>query len=402
MGAGYAGLSCAYGLSKRGHEVIVLEKSDHVSGRAHSEVFEGERINLGAVLMTPQYDTAWSEYLEELALEDDVKGDAVVGPSLIGIMCRGRGKISSRIDKIPFVLSRYIYFRDILRLARLQFSIRNWSWDHEECSRDVMSVHRVSTAEFFRRMGFSEEFINVRMCQPLMSFLGVEKDVSGIAASLGVRVFALGFAMNAVPKGGMDIIGRILHERLGERVVLRAEVHKVTRTEKGFTLHYTRDDRKAELEVDLAVLAVPPPYANQLFPGLDIDWSYGSYYVIVVKGKVKPRFRKMRILAISRYGEPSNVLALVQPRTDSEISCCHVWEKPYDLSYFYNRYEVLKEVHWDIQCANTRPGQAFPSLKTKIEGLYICGDITVNPNTDAALWTGKKVAELIDTKYPIT
>jgi phytoene dehydrogenase-like protein len=402
VGAGYSGLSCAYQLSKKGHEVTVLEKSEHVSGRAHSEVFEGERINLGAVLMTPRYDTTWSEYLEEFGLEDEVKGDAVVGPPLMGIMCRGRGKISTRIDKIPFALSRYIYFRDILRLAQLQFSIRKWSWDHENYSRDVATVHNVSTAEFFRRMGFSEEFIHIRMCQPLMGFLGNKEGADKIAASLGVRVFALGFAKNALPKGGMDIIGRALHERLGDKVVLGAEVQSVTQAEKGFTLHYAKDGRKAELQAELVVLAIPPPYANRLFPGLDIDWGYGSYYVVVVKGKVKPKYKKLRMLAISRYEEPSNVLAFVQPRADSEVSCCHVWEKPYDLSHLYDQYEVLKEVHWDIECANPRPGQAFPSLETKFEGLYICGDITVNPNTDAALWTGRKVAELIDSKYPIS
>lgn len=401
MGAGYSGLSCAYGLSKRGHQVIVLEKNDHVGGRTHSEIFEGERINLGAVLMTPHYDPTWSEYLKEFDLEDEVKGDAVVGPPLMGILCRGRGKVSTRIDKIPFVLSRYIYFRDVLRLAQLQFQIRNWSWDHQDYCGDVAAAHDLSTSEFFRRMGFSEEFVNVRMCQPLMSFLGDERGVDTIAASLGVRVFALGFAENAIPKSGMDVIARNLHERLREKVVLRAEVQAVTKRDNGFAVHYVKDSQRAELQADLAVLAVPAPYANQLFPGLDMDWSYGSYYVVVVKGKVKPRYRKLRVLAVSRYGEPSNVLALVQPQADSDISCCHVWEKPYDLSYFYARHEVLKEVHWDIECANTRPGQPFPALETRFKGLYICGDITVNPNTDAALWTGKKVAELIDATYPI-
>jgi hypothetical protein len=394
-------LSCAYGLSKKGHQVIVLEKNCYVGGRTHSELFEGERINLGAVLMTPHYDPTWSEYLKEFDCEDEVEGNAVVGPRLMGILCRGRGKVSTRIDKVPFLLSRYIYFRDVLRLARLQFHIRNWSWDHQGCSGDVMAAHGLSTAEFFRRMGFSEEFINVRMCQPLMSFLGDERGVDTIAASLGVRVFALGFAENAIPKSGMDIIARILHERLREKVMLRAEVHAITNKENGFTVHYEKDGQKAELRADLAVLAVPSPCANRLFPGLDIEWSYGSYYVVVVKGKVKPQLRNLRILAVSRYGEPSNVLALVQPRMDSDVSCCHVWEKPYDLSFFYDRYEVMKEIHWEIECANTRPGQVFPRLETRVEGLYICGDITVNPNTDAALWTGKKVAELIDTRYPL-
>ena len=43
VGAGIAGLSCAYELQKQGFEVVVFEQDDHVGGRMWTSEKKGSR-----------------------------------------------------------------------------------------------------------------------------------------------------------------------------------------------------------------------------------------------------------------------------------------------------------------------------------------------------------------------
>ncbi|MBM3889524.1 MAG: FAD-dependent oxidoreductase, partial [Verrucomicrobia bacterium] len=47
IGAGPAGLTAAYDLARRGHRVVVLEKSDKVGGIARTETYRGYRFDIG-------------------------------------------------------------------------------------------------------------------------------------------------------------------------------------------------------------------------------------------------------------------------------------------------------------------------------------------------------------------
>lgn len=71
-GAGLAGLSCAYELMKRGHEVTVLEASGRIGGHVHTlreGLPDGLYADVGAEHFTqPGYDICW-RYFEELKLE---------------------------------------------------------------------------------------------------------------------------------------------------------------------------------------------------------------------------------------------------------------------------------------------------------------------------------------------
>jgi oxygen-dependent protoporphyrinogen oxidase len=56
VGAGIAGLSCAYELQRAGHEVVVYEKDERVGGRMSSRVKDGFVFDLGADHLCDLYD----------------------------------------------------------------------------------------------------------------------------------------------------------------------------------------------------------------------------------------------------------------------------------------------------------------------------------------------------------
>ena len=67
VGGGFAGLSAAYTLKKRGVTPLLLEAQDHVGGRGSGETVDGFSLDMGAFVFTSTYDTAF-RLCEELGL----------------------------------------------------------------------------------------------------------------------------------------------------------------------------------------------------------------------------------------------------------------------------------------------------------------------------------------------
>src|SRR3989338_4697753 len=67
IGAGIAGLACAYELQKAGHEVIVYEKEGQVGGRMASRVKEGFVFDIGADHLCDLYGSMQA-YCEEFGI----------------------------------------------------------------------------------------------------------------------------------------------------------------------------------------------------------------------------------------------------------------------------------------------------------------------------------------------
>lgn len=72
VGAGIAGLCCAYELSRRGVEVVVFEEAGHVGGRMATRVREGLHFDVGADHLSEHYT-----YLRSLSAELGVPWEAM-------------------------------------------------------------------------------------------------------------------------------------------------------------------------------------------------------------------------------------------------------------------------------------------------------------------------------------
>ena len=67
VGGGFAGLSAAYTLMKRGITPLLLEAKERVGGRGIGERVDGFSLDMGAFVFTSTYDTAF-RMCEELGL----------------------------------------------------------------------------------------------------------------------------------------------------------------------------------------------------------------------------------------------------------------------------------------------------------------------------------------------
>lgn len=70
IGGGMSGLTAAYELSKRGHDVTLFEKENYIGGRTHSIKLASDQINTGAVFYVNFYPR-FQKYLLELGLDQD-------------------------------------------------------------------------------------------------------------------------------------------------------------------------------------------------------------------------------------------------------------------------------------------------------------------------------------------
>src|SRR5581483_8254861 len=84
VGAGLAGLSCAYRLQQAGWRVTVLESGDRVGGRVLTKRADGHLFDVGPTLVSDKY-TEYLKLLDELGLSDRV----VPSSSLVGVVSAG-------------------------------------------------------------------------------------------------------------------------------------------------------------------------------------------------------------------------------------------------------------------------------------------------------------------------
>ncbi len=138
VGAGFAGLSAAYELSKVGFHVTVLEATDSLGGLAASFETEGERLDRFYHHWFTN-DLEVSELISELGLSDNV----VTNPTNTGLYYANTiFRLSTPLDLLRFSALR---FSDRIRLGLLTLRARrvdNW-----------MELEQVTAAEWLRKLG---------------------------------------------------------------------------------------------------------------------------------------------------------------------------------------------------------------------------------------------------------
>jgi len=395
VGAGCAGLACGYELVKRGYgQITILEKEKVVGGRTVSEIHEGHRINLGAVWITPSIDKTYIKYLKEFDLMGEIDGPSMASKKL-ALIYKDR---LMNLSRFSIVTSGVFSCSDIIKLGKLKKYIQRINFSCDYFDQEQERNHQISTADFFRERGFSEDFIE-RFVQPFTSMCYTPSDE--LSAAYGLRLLATGFLENKKPKNGMDVIARTLHKKLGNKIVTEAKVIKITKEENGkYTIEYLKDDSRDSINVDVVVLALPTFISNQLLPDLKLSFDYGNGNHLIVKGRLKEKYRKFLGIIIARAENPGNVYFIYTGEEDPMVSYVHLYEKDCDLTSYYEDYEIIKEVYKYPAVAAPRPGISIPDLKTKMENVYICGDFYRYPCVEAALLSGIRVADLIYCKYP--
>lgn len=255
VGAGFAGLTAARELLRRGHDVVVLEGRDRVGGRSWTASIAGVPVDLGATFVGPTQD-------EVLKLAADLGCQTVPtyddGDNLI----RWRGRVRSYRGTIPrlSIFELFDVGRIRWQLARLgrRVSLEEpWTAD---LSLDVVSLDQWLGSIRAGAAARSLMAIASRVtwgCEPdqvsLLHAVRYLKAAGGMDRMLDTSG---GAQQDRFPGGTQQIAARIADE-LGPRLVLNAPVRRLEwREDAGVTV--TSD--AGAVTARRAIVAIPPQH----------------------------------------------------------------------------------------------------------------------------------------------
>lgn len=143
IGAGFAGLTAAYELSRAGIQVTVLEAAESVGGLAASFETKGDRLDRFYHHWFTN-DLEVSELIDELGLSENV----VTNPTNTGLYYANKiFRLSSPLDLLRFSALR---FTDRIRLGILTLRARRVD--------DWMELEQLTAAEWLRKLGGDRVF----------------------------------------------------------------------------------------------------------------------------------------------------------------------------------------------------------------------------------------------------
>jgi monoamine oxidase len=275
VGAGFAGLSTARELDRRGHDVVVLEGRDRVGGRSHTTTIAGVPVDLGGTFVGPTQDAVIG-----LAAE--------LGCQTVPTYCQGknlilfRGRVRSYRSTIP-----KLSILELLDVSRIQWrfdrltrqvpltdpwtspiadrldskSLESWlrSVHASAATRDLMAV--------MSRVTWGCEPDEVSMLHAVRYV----KAAGGIGPMLDVKG---GAQQDRFPQGTQQIATRMA-DGLGDRVHLGSPVRRITRTEDGVIVHSDGGTTTARA----VVVAIPPQHRGDI----DFEPALPDQYALLAK-----------------------------------------------------------------------------------------------------------------------
>jgi monoamine oxidase len=261
VGAGFAGLTAARELTRRGHDVVVFEGRDRVGGRAYTTTVAGVPVDLGATFVGPTQD-AVTTLAAELGCETVRTYNR--GKNLI----RWRGRVRSYRSTVP-----RLSLIELLDVSRIQ-------WRFERLCKQIpisapwtaVGAHRLdelSLEGWLRSLHASASTrdlmaIMARVtwgCEPgAVSMLHAARHVKA-AGGIGCMLDVEGGAQQDRFPGGTQQLAVRMAEELGDRVATRAPVRRVHRDTDG-TLHVETDHGRTAARA--VIVAVAPAHRETI------------------------------------------------------------------------------------------------------------------------------------------
>ncbi|MBX3166421.1 MAG: FAD-dependent oxidoreductase [Candidatus Eremiobacteraeota bacterium] len=400
VGGGLAGLTCAVELERRGVEYRLLEAGARLGGRVVSDQVDGFILNRGfQVLLTgyPEIRRLWA--MENLRLRR-VRSGAVI---------RRQGKWLTLPDPLRHPGEIWDAWRspvgtgmDKLRLALLALgSLRN--------SADNCFVGgSQTTLQYLQRWGFSEGMIET-FWRPFLAGLFLDWELSSSADLFRFLLPLFAWGRVALPAGGMQQLPRQLERRLTPgRVVLETRVEKL----EGARCW----DQSGQLwEADQLVLALDGSSADRLLGReSEVRWAGSCTTYFAAPRSIGGRGR----LHLNADGAHSCIQHLIcisdfapeyAPAGQHLISVSSLFARPSEdelrgqLQEWFGAevgaWRMLRQDFLPQSLPTLAPGMRPRELKIG-EGVWRCGDYTAYPSLNAAVASGRLVAESLGYGEP--
>lgn len=403
IGGGLSGLTAARQLQKQGIDFLLLEASDRVGGRVKTDTIDGFRLDHGFQVLLTAYPEAkkWLDY-KNLNLKNFTPGALLLYPDgkrdLIGDPMRDFSSLFSTIFSSAGSISdkfKILSLRN--RLAKL--SIEEIFQQEEKSSKDVLS------SEY----GFSSKMVD-RFFTPFFSGIFLEKELATSRRMFDFVFKMFGEGNTAVPNLGMEEIPKQLATELPEKsIILNAKVSNVdgqsvqlsdgssfsapniiiateaTGLAKEFAtiktdhqstthLHFTTDTSPLEKPI-IALNTKANRLSNNICTISKVAKGYAP--------------EGQHLISISVVGLNNLSTSDLETAVRKELE---TWfgKASQDWSHIHTR-----KVRYALPSQKSVQHQTSSDQFKIREGLYHCGDYQLNGSINAAMRSGRIVAEMI-------
>lgn len=406
IGAGMAGLTCAKYLKDKGIEALVLESSTQVGGRVQTDTLEGFKLDRGFQVLLTAYPEAQRllDY-EALHLKKVPSGTRIRVGNRFHVMPNPLKNWSTAPKALMAPIGNVW---DKLKILQLTIKLRNAT----EPTR-IAPSHKQTTADFLKSIGYSDTIIN-RFFKPFFRGVFLERNLK-TEASLFKFLFSQ-FAKGdvVVPEKGMQAIPLQIAAHLApHQIKLNTHVSKI----EGKTLHLKNGE---SIVADEIVLATDPTATARLLGQTPTTVFNGTNCLYFTSQVPFDRFDTPYLIINSNTDERIDHLLVLSAFAPSyapngksliSVSLVNRNEPPSEnlveevqnelTKWFGNAYtwQHLRSYHLPEalpQYLETKP--EYTSLQMN-DFMYRCGDYTTYPSLNAAMKTGREVAEMIAKKY---
>lgn len=260
VGAGLAGLSAAYELTKRGYPVQVLEAQGRPGGRVQTikaPFADGLYADAGAMSFL-DIQTTVLQYVHEFDLPVDIQ-PVPSGGDVFSIN-RHRLIVNGSPTNWPVKLTpeeRKLGFEGIQQKYLTEPSNKigdptQPGWPTE----DLSALDAISAAQFLKNQGASEGAIELlSLC--LIDFFGEGLDSCSALFILVAQRVTQGFHNIFSVRGGQEELPRSIADRLKEEIRYSCVVNRIEQDKDGVTVYFDRAGVRNVQRADYLVCAIP-------------------------------------------------------------------------------------------------------------------------------------------------
>ncbi|MEA5140651.1 NAD(P)/FAD-dependent oxidoreductase [Arcicella rigui] len=401
IGAGIAGLTCAKYLQDRGIESLILEASDDIGGRVRTDQKDGFLLDRGfQILLTAypeaqsllKYDTLDLKAFKSGALIRDAENNAF--KTLVNPLKEPSALISSLFSSIGSLA-------DKLRVLRLIL-------ETQEQNEEIFERKYESTIQYLKNYGVSDGMIE-SFFKPFFGGVFLENELT-TSANFFKYIFGKFYEGDAViPAQGMKAIPKQIAKSLPQKSIrLNTKVAKI----EGNHVFLENGEK---LFGEKIILATDGFQAEKLL-GKKHSMKFNTTTCTYFSANRSPLSEKLLVLNPDRNSlihnlcVPSDIAPTYAPAGKSLISVSTQSTVFQDEQTFTEgiQKELIKwfgmeAKQWKHLKTYHIP-QALPSFSDEKSGisarqlsdvLYQIGDCTAYPSLNAAMMTGRKVAESI-------
>ena len=220
VGAGFAGLSAAYYLQRKGLSVKVLEVSSQVGGRARSDKMDGFTLDRG-VHFYHHSTTELSKIINinDLALKNTYPGYLLRYQGTFNLFTN---PLYQTIDTVSTALAKNASVADKFRLFGLYVKLKTQSYNK------LVKETESSTFEYLSKNGFSKKLID-SFFRPMIAANIFDYNLQSSSRFSKIYLKSLFQDHVALPKEGIGKIGFLIAEKLdADTVSFKTKVKKVT------------------------------------------------------------------------------------------------------------------------------------------------------------------------------